>query len=412
MKLDEIKPQEMKPFLKKQEELRAHYYNFPDIEEMVNRNAPNIKTAEQFTQSILSQKPSGDVTDKTTACHVIYSLLKNENSDCLFFDSKQGMNLHDASSNLNELGDPDQSFVLKLKSSTGLGNQKYEIDGDENLKLIKTLGGMINKNESHPILDDVQERLAKAHQTKKENIFLQGVFDGSFNVVYEVLDKRQTEMTVLSELPKRLKANFAQYETAKMHPLLGRPAFDISMFDEKGNKTFPNMLKTDEVGPPGRTKTYISPAGWTRYGLKVLDRFPGGNRWLDPFGDPQNWYRAYHGTGRASADDFEKSNQKLDNTSKQFAPVDAMASIQKTGFRKARVHVHGEGVYCSPDPQFPEQGYVGEVQINTEQGPKRYRSMMMVAVNPDGVQFTSQEKIWVVLESEDIRPYGILIKEV
>jgi len=412
MKLDEIEPNERKSFVKKQEELQAHYYNFPDIEEIVNQNAPNVKKAEEFTQSILSQKPSGNVAEKTTACHVIYNMLKNENSECLFFDSKQGMKLHDASSNLNDLGDPDKSFVLKLKSSEGLGNLKYKVEGEEKLQLVKTLGGIISKNQSHPILDDVQERLANAHQTDKKNIFLQGVFDGSFNIVYEVLDTRQSDMKVLTELPKRLKKNFQQYETAKMHPLLCRPAFDISMFDEKGNKTFPNVRETHLVGPPGRQQTYTTPAGWTRYGLQVLNRFSDGNEWLEPFGNPRVWYRAFHGTGRASADDFKKSNQTFNDQTKQFASVDAMASIHKTGFRKARVHAYGEGVYCSPDPTFPEKGYVGEVQMNTEHGPKRYRCMMMVAVNPDGVIFTKIPEIWVVSESENIRPYGILIKEV
>ncbi len=399
----------MKPLLKKQEELRAYYYNFPDIEELTNRNRSSIQKAEQFTKSILSELPSGNVSERSTACHVLYHLLREQNSECLFFDSAQGMNLHDASGNLNDLNFKDRPFVLKLNNSDGLGNQKYKNDEEYNLRLIKTLGGMIERNEPHPILEDVQDRLSKAHRTNKENIYITSVFDGSFNVVYIVLEGMHNDLKSLSELPKRLKDMFEQYSMAKIHPLLCRPAFDVSMFDEKGNKTFSNAHETHAVGPPGRTQTYISPAGWTRYGLKVLGKYIDGDRWLHPFGSPENWYRAFHGTGRASADDFNKSKQSFDQ---QYASVDAMGSIYKTGFRKARVAAYGAGVYCSPDPTFPERGYVGEVEINTQQGKKKFRSMMQVAVNPDGVQFTSDQKIWVVAEPEDIRPYGILIKEI
>ncbi len=349
------------------------------------------------------------MSERSTACHVLYNLVEKENLECLFFDSEQGMNLHDASGNLNDLSFEDRPFVLKLNNSDGLGNQKYKNNKEYDLRLIKTLGRMIEQNEPHPILEDVQDRLSKAHRTNKENICLTCVFDGSFNVVYIVMDWTYSHAKSLSELPKRLQDEFEQFSTAKMHPLLCRPAFDISMFDKKGNKTFPSKQEFHQVGPPGRTQTYISPAGWTRYGLKVLGKYNNGDKWLDPFGDPMNWYRAFHGTGRASADDFNKSKQSFDQ---KYASVDAMASIHKTGFRMARVDYYGAGVYCSPDPTFPEQGYVSDVECDTKQGKKKFRCMLQVAVNPDGVKFTSDKKIWVVQKPEDIRAYGILIKEI
>jgi hypothetical protein len=274
--------------------------------------------------------------------------------------------------------------------------------------LAQLLTNVIQQNESHPIIEDVRNRLSKAHRTDEKNICLKSMFVGTFNVVYVVRNWTQNDMESLPELPKRLQNKFEQFATAKVHPLLCRPAFDISMFDKKGNKTFPNTYETHQVGPPDRTQTYMSPAGWTRYGLKVLDKYTNGDNWLEPFQDPANWYRAFHGTGRASADDFNKSKQSYEQ---QYASVDAMASIHKTGFRTARVAAYGGGVYCSPDPTFPERGYVGVVEFDTEQGKKKFKCMLQVAVNPDGVKFTSDPKIWVVPNPEDIRPYGILIKE-
>ena len=130
--------------------------------------------------------------------------------------------------------------------------------------LLKPLGRMIEQNEPHPILEVVQDRLSKVHRTAKENICLTSVFDGSFNVVYIVMDWTYSHAKSLSELSKRLQDESEQFSTAKIHPLLYRPAFDISIFDKKGNKMFPNTYETHQVGPPGCTQTYIPPTGWTR----------------------------------------------------------------------------------------------------------------------------------------------------
>ncbi len=395
----------MKSMLKQQEELRNYYDNFPDIDDLANRNGSNIQKAEAFTQSILSEPPSGDLSETNTACHVIYNLLGKE-SDCLFFDSTKGMNLHDASGNLNDISFQDRPFILKLNNSDGLGNQKYKNDGQYDLRLIKTLDRMMEQNESNPVTEDILERLSKVHNTDKKNIEFKIVYSGSFSIVYTVKDLATNLIKKLFGLSKKLKAQFEQFKAAKIHPLLFRPSFDISKFDVRGNKDFTSQSGTYEVGPPGKTQKYTQPAGWTRYGLKVLGRY-SNDEWLHPFGNPGNWYRAYHGTGRATATDFGMPDASLD---KQYASVDAAASIHETGFRAARVTAYGPGVYCSPNPAFPENGYVARVLLDTKEGRKAFKCMLQVAVNPYGVNIANQD-IWVVENPKNIRTYGILIKE-
>jgi hypothetical protein len=207
-------------------------------------------------------------------------------------------------------------------------------------------------------------------------------------------------------LSEKLRKKFKQFLKLKIHPLLFRPSFDISQFDKRGNNVFANQNQTFPIGPPGRTQLYTQAAGWTRYGLKVLGKY-ADNRWLHPFQDPKNWYRAFHGTGRAQSQDFGGQNQLYDA---EYASVDALASINQTGFRPARVAACGPGVYCSPNPKFPEQGFVRAVPLDTRNGKKSFKCMLQVAVNPDGVQI-AQSNIWVVPDPKDIRPYGILIKE-
>ncbi|CAF3880912.1 unnamed protein product, partial [Rotaria sp. Silwood1] len=247
-----------------------------------------------------------NVTDKNTACHILNKLLGDEDQQCLFFDSANGINLHDASGNLADIDSEDRPFVLELKSSEGLGG-------------------------------------------------------------------------------------------------------DNTYFDARGDKTFSSGPDTHEVGPPGRTKKYTSPSGWTRYGLKVLGKSEYKNdEWLHPFQHPGNWYRAFHGTGRATKVDFGNSNADFDQTA---APINALASIFKQGFRPARVAVYGPGVYCSPNPVWlGDSVFVGAVELDTEKGKKKFKCMFQVAVNPASVQCPSDD-IWVAPQPQDIRPYGILIKE-
>ncbi len=397
----------MQSFLKKQEKLRAYYDNFPDIDNLINRYGSDFQKAEAFTQSILSELPSGDLSERNTACHIIYNLIGRERN-CLFFDSTKGMNLNDALGNLNDLSFDDRTFVLKLNNSDGLGNQKYKTDGQDDLRLIKTLNHMMEQKKSNPVTEDILERLSKAHNTDKKNIELKTFYYGSFSIVYTVMDLADIAIKTLFGLPKKLKTQFKQFKSAKIHPLLFRPSFDISQFDVRGNRDFTSQADTFEVGPPGRTRKYTQPIGWTRYGLKVLGRYTN-DEWLQPFGDPGNWYRAYHGTGNATAADFGKPDASFD---KKYAGVDAAASIHAQGFRRARVHVHGDGVYCSPNPTFPEKGYVTTAVLDTKFGTKAFKLMLQVAVNPDGVNTaTPDPDIWVVENSENIRTYGILIKE-
>ena len=385
-----------------------YYDNFPSIEDVTNDTRPSVKEAKTLTESILRDLPSGSVTERTTACHVLKNLLQAQNIDCLFFDSSHGPDLHDCSALLAEIESAERPFVLKLESSEGLGDSVGPKTEHGSIRLSRLLTNVIQQNQPHPVIEDVRDRLSKAHRVNRENICLKSTFVGSFNLVYTIQDWSQNGIATLAELPKRLKDQFEQFTTAKLHPLLYRPAFDISMFAAAGNKVFSNIQETHEIGPPGRTQTYMTPAGWSRYGLKVKGKYSNGDTWLDPFQDPGNWYRAFHGTGRASAADFDKSKQSFE---KEYESVDAMASIHKTGFRSARVAAYGAGTYCSPDPAFPEIGYVRTVECDTQEGKKKFKCMMQVAVNPDGVTLTSHKQIWVVPNGEDIRPYGILIKE-
>ncbi|UJR08888.1 hypothetical protein I4U23_013143 [Adineta vaga] len=384
-------------FKKEQEKLKAYYDNFPNINATIDESGPELAKAREFTKSILETLPSGDVNDRNTLCHILNIIYKTENEDCLFYDSRSGINLYDASANLADINSEDKVFILKLNSSKGLGNRNTDQTELDDLKLAQKLINVIRQNESDPIIDDILTRLSEAHKVNKEDVVIKNVFVGSFNILYTVLDLVKSTTESLYKISKKLEKQFDEFVSAKIHPLLFRPSFDIAYFDKRGNKTFDSVSKTYEVGPPERTKTYTTPSGWTRYGLKVLGKY-SDDYWLHPFRDSRNWYRAFHGTGRVKSEDFRDGTGRAksidfgdgtDLSDPQYACVDALASIHVNEFLKAREHAYGEGVYCSPNPTFPEN----------------------IAVNPDGIKTTEVDDIWVVPDPKDIRPYGILIKE-
>ena len=149
-------------------------------------------------------------------------------------------------------------------------------------------------------------------------------------------------------------------------------------------------------------KEYTQPTGWTRYGLSVLGKY-GDDKWLHPFNDPGNWWRAFHGTRNAAVYNVQ--------------PADAMANIHNNGFQPARRAAYGPGVYCSPKPTTAE-GYAAQITMpirdNNGNQQKRFKFMLQVAVKPGAMTLTarSNDNIWAVQDKDNIRAYGILIKEI
>eukprot|EP01084_Bolivina_argentea_P030371 56295_1 len=193
-----------------------------------------------------------------------------------------------------------------------------------------------------------------------------------------------------------------------IHPLLIRKIFKASMFDARGHEgLFQN--KTHVVAK----ETYYEPFGWTRYGLCVIGKYENDS-WLHPFNEANKnlWWRAFHGTinsevrGRGNC-------------------IDAMASIYKNGFQVGRRCAIGQGICVSPDPSIVEShGYCGIATIavnnsflgGTDHGccMKSFKFMLQVAVRPNKSVLSDKSNniYWCVLDSKDVRPYGILLKEI
>lgn len=133
---------------------------------------------------------------------------------------------------------------------------------------------------------------------------------------------------------------------------------------------------------------YIPPYGWQRIALNVTKYGPD-DTWLGATNKAGEWPVSYHGTGKYEA-----------------------MSIAKEGFKlsKGRAFVFGHGIYSTPSVDIA-QGYASGKSYRAPDG-KTYFVVIQSRVNPATIEKKLEGCYWLSPKDEDLRPYGILIKEV
>jgi hypothetical protein len=154
----------------------------------------------------------------------------------------------------------------------------------------------------------------------------------------------------------------------------------------------------------GRTRRrggeeFVWPVGWTKLALNVTDNFnrtdSHGRDWLDR---DDGWPVAFHGTSG-----WSKST---------------IRGIIRDGFKvrggeaSARNgEIFGSGIYCTPEPNFAAS-YAADEPWRTESG-HTLEVVFQVRVRPGYFEEHEHRKgrCWLVPDSRDIRPCGILFRE-
>ena len=164
---------------------------------------------------------------------------------------------------------------------------------------------------------------------------------------------------------------------------------DDGFLDPDYDYNFANEIDDGKVYIRGG-EVYSRPYGWYRYAMKVLDKYED-NTWLGEKGTrtastPGEWPVSYHGTSREGAE-----------------------GIASEGFdeKRGRRHKYGKGIYSAPDLSYVERYYATEFSNNG----KEYKIVFQNRVNPANLRKANNDQYWIVSDS-DIRPYGILVKEI
>jgi len=135
---------------------------------------------------------------------------------------------------------------------------------------------------------------------------------------------------------------------------------------------------------------YKIPVGWKRFAIKVFGKYDGGdNLWMHMDGKHGEWAVAYHGT-----------------------QYNCLAQILheglKPGPRQAYKGKCGAGIYCTPNLPTAE-GYASQVRVTVGGSARNVKFILQCRVRPSAIQ-KGTEAIWVINNTADISPYGVLVK--
>jgi len=163
---------------------------------------------------------------------------------------------------------------------------------------------------------------------------------------------------------------------------------DDRLLSPKFDYDFTNIVDKKTFWRGG--EEYKRPCGWQRFALEVLNRYPGGVVWLGKSNAPGEWLVSYHGTGSHNA-----------------------RGIAEEGYLQAKAarQMYGRGIYSTPDVTVAERfAKVFEVEGT------KYKLIFQNRVNPATLIRIPKVKTgfgeYWISPQEDIRAYGICIKEV
>ena len=143
---------------------------------------------------------------------------------------------------------------------------------------------------------------------------------------------------------------------------------------------------------------YKRPYGWMRFAVRVLGRYENDD-WLGPDGirtrqESGEWPVSYHGTDMSSAE-----------------------KIVKEGYKVGPGAKYGPGIYTSPSLEMVRRRYANPFDHDG----KRHKIAFQNRVNPDPsghlkIISASQTEVgadyWLSPNEDDVRPYGLLVREV
>ena len=158
------------------------------------------------------------------------------------------------------------------------------------------------------------------------------------------------------------------------------------MLDINGNTPKGHYAHFEERGG----EEYQPPDEWDRYGLSVYNKYDNRNNdWLSSDNRKGEWCIGYSWL----VNDQNKVNINYEN-----------ANDRKHIGKKV-----GKGVYVTQNPDIMDK-YTEEINMKNE----KYKIGLMVRVNPEKIRSPdTNEEIWAVDGySDEIRPYGILIKKI
>ncbi|CAD8113869.1 unnamed protein product [Paramecium sonneborni] len=174
-------------------------------------------------------------------------------------------------------------------------------------------------------------------------------------------------------------------------------------FDSRFNMVWDHLLESEKRGPQDHRYDYYFPKGCYGYGLNII-KYGEDQEWIKMNGNKNEWRIMFHGTKNWCVNQIIKTNLKVgENSFYQYQQcIDEFGKTVQVG----------NGIYFSD--QFNvcfEDGYASPVQVQN----KKFAAIFMSRVNPKKIRQSEdmkKKRYFLINNSEDVRPYRLLIYEV
>ena len=287
---------------------------------------------------------------------------------------------------LNEEGQQDANQLLQFIFNGYILKKKYILDFALSKSRIEQL--LNNENQRNEFNENLKLEISKAYNINKEELIIKE-FEKS-NEVYTVILVFKSNLNImltkeiLYNILKNNKYDFKHFSNLKIDSIIEIIRLNRSMLDSRGDNKDDSKWGYNELRGG---EEYIPPVGWTRFGLKVFDKYDNGNNdWLSYDNRKGEWCIAYSG---------------LSGFTKKYEQLESCEDIKHIGKKI------GPGVFIWNDPKVMKE----KIEIINVCG-INFKLGLMLRVKPDRIRVPKNiNNVWVVNGTADeIRPYGILLQ--
>jgi len=250
------------------------------------------------------------------------------------------------------------------------------------------------------------------HLKDLNSVYILGIERGSIRVIYEIIDNNGIVVrsdNSLQQLEKTLAEEFPGLNIRiQLNRFFRFCNLSQELFDAKGNFDFRNygVEANRRGGFP-----YYQPLTWKRYGIKVIGRYENDN-WLAMNGNNEEWAVGFHGL---------RNKDCINNIINNGLLTTGAGQAYSTSLDTRTNQICGRGAYLSNHIEVCEIGYCVFIPFNNN----RYKIAFQCRLRPNSIRIPMKSSdipgkggnpvwdndYWIVNNSNDIRPYGILLKK-
>jgi hypothetical protein len=350
----------------------------------------------RFIENMEQKKDCSSIPTNDLAIYAIHNVFEQMGIDVCLTDSKleddESLALHSR---------VWLSGLLDLK----IYETKFETNGIFNARSINS-----NKDLRNRFISEFKTFICSATRLPRDDeINVIEIKEGSVSVIFSLnaqLDCMNLNQSVYkTKTPLDLK-----YLNTNSSGLLDSGLLiSKDIFDQRYDMDYTSSRYRGLIEKRGG-EDYHFPFGWKRMALKMSSFGFTDLSWLTMNNSPNEWSMAYHGIGS----DPENTLKKIINDSSgklKQGPRQACAKSKDINERGEGCGKEcGVGVYCTNKIETAER-YTTQVDLNGE----KVKIVLQCRINPK--KFRNSGHIdnggghyYIINNSEDIRPYGILLK--